>query len=72
VEQMDLSRARWFKASASDAANGCVEVAFIGGGAVALRDSKDPDKPAHIYTAHEWACFLDGARRGEFDPVSQA
>lgn len=20
-----------------------------------------------VYDAHEWACFLDGARRGEFD-----
>jgi hypothetical protein len=67
VEQTELTRARWFKASASDAANGCVEVAFLIDGAVALRDSKDRDKPAHIYTAHEWACFLDGAKRGEFD-----
>ena len=63
----DLTGASWFKSSASDSANGCVEVALIPDGRVALRDSKDTSKPAHIYTPHEWACFLDGAKKGEFN-----
>ena len=32
-----------------------------------VRDSKNPGGPVHCYTPHEWACFLDGARAGEFD-----
>lgn len=60
--------ARWFKARASTSASGCVEVAFLEDGYVGLRDAKNTDRPAHIFTAHEWACFLDGARNGEFDP----
>jgi hypothetical protein len=56
----------WFKSSASSAA-GCVEIAHIPGGGVALRDSKDRAKKAHVFTGHEWECFLAGARNGEFD-----
>jgi hypothetical protein len=32
-----------------------------------LRDSKDPDGPVLSFTRTEWATFVDGARRGEFD-----
>lgn len=66
MERLELTEIRWFKSSSSDT-NGCVEVAFLPDGAVALRDSKNLAKSAHVYTAHEWACFLDGAKRGEFD-----
>jgi hypothetical protein len=38
---------------------------------VALRDSKNTAKPAHIFDGAEWAAFLTGAKAGEFDlPVS--
>jgi hypothetical protein len=57
---------RWFKSKASGA-NGCVEVAHLPGGGVALRDSKDRGKPAHVYTRDEWDAFLAGAKAGEFD-----
>lgn len=62
----ELSGATWFKAVASSTAQGCVEVAHLDGWTV-VRDSKDTDGPVHCYTPHEWACFLDGARNGEFD-----
>jgi len=39
----DLTDLRWFKSSASSAA-GCVEVAHLPGGGVAVRDSKDRGK----------------------------
>ena len=26
-----------------------------------------PRKAPHVYTRHEWECFLAGAKRGEFD-----
>ncbi|HEV3379411.1 MAG TPA: DUF397 domain-containing protein [Trebonia sp.] len=62
----DLSNAHWFKSSASAAGN-CVEVAHLSGGAVAVRDSKDRAKAAHVYTRGEWDAFLVGAKNGEFD-----
>jgi hypothetical protein len=63
---MDTAELAWFKSSASGA-NGCVEVAHMPGGGVALRDSKDRSKAAHIYTGAEWEAFLAGAKNGEFD-----
>jgi hypothetical protein len=32
-----------------------------------MRDSKDPNSPVLTFTHQEWAAFLDGAKRGEFD-----
>lgn len=30
--------------------------------------AKNPDGPALVFTELEWRCFLDDARKGEFDP----
>jgi hypothetical protein len=62
----ELADATWFKATASNGGEGCVEVAHLERWTV-VRDSKAPGGAVHCYTAHEWACFLDGARAGEFD-----
>jgi hypothetical protein len=68
----DLAGAVWRRAvwrRASDCAHAdCVEVAFAGGQA-ALRDSKRPDGVVLVFTAAEWAAFVAGVRRGEFDPA---
>jgi hypothetical protein len=64
--ETDMSNLRWFKSSASAAGN-CVEVAHLPGGGVAVRDSKDRTKAAHVYTRPEWEAFLTGAKSGEFD-----
>lgn len=61
----ELAQATWVKAEASNS-GGCVEIAHVNEWTV-LRDSKNPDGPKQYYTAHEWECFLDGARKGEFD-----
>jgi hypothetical protein len=63
----DLTDVRWFKSSASST-QGCVEVAHLQDGGVAVRDTKDRGQVPHIYTRHEWECFLVGAKNGEFDP----
>jgi hypothetical protein len=68
VTNPDLSTAHWFKASASDSANGCLEVAFLDDGRVALRDNEDLRNPPFIVTRHVWECFLEGAANGEFAP----
>jgi hypothetical protein len=64
--EVDVDNLRWFKSSASAAGN-CVEVAHLPAGGVAVRDSKDRAKAAHLYTRGEWEAFLTGAKNGEFD-----
>lgn len=68
---MDLSGACWRKSSFSgdrgeDDASGCIEVALLPGGGVALRDSKDRSLAPHVYTAREWDVFVAGVHAGEF------
>jgi hypothetical protein len=65
---MELTGAVWRKSSRS-AGNGgdCVEVARNLPGAVAVRDSKDPDGPKLTFTPDEWAAFTAGIKTGEFD-----
>jgi hypothetical protein len=63
----DLTGAHWFKSSASST-GGCVEVAHLPHGGVAVRDTKNRGKTPHVFTRHEWQCFLAGAKNGEFDP----
>ncbi|MDF5751247.1 DUF397 domain-containing protein [Spongiactinospora sp. TRM90649] len=69
LNRVDLTRAVWHKAkkSGGNAGGGCVEVATNISGIVAVRDSKNPGTAPLVFTPHEWACFLDGARGGEFD-----
>lgn len=50
----------------TDDSSGCVEVALLPDGGVALRDSKDRDGQVHVYTAAEWDAFVKGVRAGEF------
>lgn len=61
-----LASARWFKATASTTGQGCVEAAFLPGGRVAVRDSKDPGGGVHVFTGRDWRRFLRGVRCGEF------
>lgn len=59
--------ARWIKSGHSNAEGNCVEVATLVDGEVAMRNSRDPDGPALIYTPAEVAAFVAGAKGGEFD-----
>jgi hypothetical protein len=68
--QADLRHVAWLKSSASSANGGCLEVAFLEDGRVALRDNEDLRNPPFIVTRHVWECFLDGATNGEFAPPS--
>jgi hypothetical protein len=36
-------------------------------GIVAVRDSKDREGPALVFTPDEWRAFLNGVRAAEFD-----
>ena len=65
--QLDLSNAQWVKTTRSGPdRDDNVEVAFVDQ-AIAVRDAKNPDGPALIFTAAEWDAFVGGAKDGEFD-----
>jgi hypothetical protein len=62
-----LAGATWLKSRRSGPTGGnCVEVAFLDGGEIAMRNSRHPTGPALIFTRAEWDAFLGGARDGEF------
>ncbi|WP_055590698.1 DUF397 domain-containing protein [Peterkaempfera griseoplana] len=64
---VDLTGARWVTSSHTNRwTKTCVEVADLGGGAVAVRDSERRDLPPLRFTAAEWAAFRSGVRDGEF------
>lgn len=67
-----LTSAQWLKSRRSGPTGGnCVEVAAIGGGGVAVRNSRHPDGPALIFTQAEWDAFRGGVADGEFDQLGQ-
>jgi hypothetical protein len=63
----EFSSLKWFKSSHSGG-NGCVEIAHMPGGGVAVRDSKDHGtRDPQVYDRNEWRAFLKGVKAGEFD-----
>jgi Domain of unknown function (DUF397) len=64
----DLIDAPWHKSTYSGNQGGCVEVADLDDGRVAVRDTKQHGQgPILIFTSHEWSTFILGAKAGEFD-----
>jgi hypothetical protein len=57
---------KFITASASSGAGQCVETAGCEHG-VHVRDSKNPTGPVLEFTTAEFAAWLDGAKKGEFD-----
>ncbi len=60
----------WRKSSFSGGnggADGCVEVAAVPEGGIAVRDTKDRARPPHVHSAPAWHDFLAGIRAGEFE-----
>lgn len=62
-----LASVTWIKSRHSNATGNCVEMAALPCGGVALRNSRDPEGPALVYTREEFAAFVAGARDGDFD-----
>lgn len=58
---------RWQKAPQSYEVGNCVEVARLPEGGVALRNSRDPEGPALIFTDAEAQAFAAGVSGGAFD-----
>jgi Domain of unknown function (DUF397) len=68
VDQLgiDVDTVTWRRSSEGP---GAIEVAFAGEW-VLMRLGGDPDRRVLVYDHHEWECFLDGAKKGEFDDAA--
>jgi hypothetical protein len=64
---IDLTGATWRKSTYSGPQGGdCVEVADGVAGVMPVRDSKDPEGPALVFTAAAWAAFVADVKAGRF------
>ncbi|HEY8454335.1 MAG TPA: DUF397 domain-containing protein [Actinopolymorphaceae bacterium] len=59
----------WRKSRHSNPSGNCVEVAALGNGMIAMRNSRHVDGPVLVYTVAEVAAFVAGAKDGEFDDL---
>jgi len=77
---IDLAAQAWHRSGHGD---GAIEVAFAHAAAAAdptdpadraqwvlMRVAGDPEQRVLVFDRHEWECFLDGARKGEFDDAA--
>lgn len=62
-----LDGVTWQKSRRSNPSGNCVEAALLPTGEVAVRNSRDPEGPALIYTPAEIEAFILGVRDGDFD-----
>jgi hypothetical protein len=73
LASLDLHSLSWRRPAGAEPGDepGVMEVATTprsaGGIWVLLRVSGDQDGRVLVYDEHEWECFLDGVRNGEFD-----
>jgi Domain of unknown function (DUF397) len=77
---IDVQTQAWQRSGRGDpgGGTGAIEVAFVPGpGAgtgrtewVLMRVGGDPAGRVLVYNRHEWECFLDGVRDGEFDDAA--
>ncbi|GIM97596.1 DUF397 domain-containing protein [Paractinoplanes toevensis] len=64
---IDLSGAVWHKSTRSGGNGGdCVEVAVNLPRVVAVRDSKNRNGAALVFTRTDWRSFVEGVKAGEF------
>jgi hypothetical protein len=54
----EVGRFHWRKSSRSSAQSQCVEVAGNLAQVVGIRDSKNPDGPAHVVSRDAWGAFV--------------
>ncbi len=72
VEELgiDVAAQPWQRSGSGD---GSIEIAIVPGSAggggewVLMRVTGDSSSRVLVYDRHEWECFLDGVRQGEFD-----
>lgn len=57
----------WQKSGRSQGVSNCVEMAELPDGDIAVRNSREPDGPALVYTRAEISALIGGAKDGDFD-----
>jgi len=70
---IDLAAQVWQRSGQAD---GAIEIAFTRktsgyDGWVLMRVAGDPEQRVLVFDRQEWECFLDGARKGEFDDAAE-
>lgn len=65
----DVPGATWQKSSYSNPSGNCVEMARLGDGRVAIRNSRFPDGAALIYSAGEFRAFVNETKTGSLDDL---
>ncbi|WP_127500091.1 DUF397 domain-containing protein [Actinoplanes solisilvae] len=61
---IEVDAPKWRKSSRCSSGT-CVEVAKVDGQYL-VRDSKNPELPAHAFTEAEWLAFVAGVKADEF------
>jgi hypothetical protein len=65
----ELSAVQWRKSTYSTNGGDCIELGEGIPGAVPVRDSKDPQGPALVFSADAFDAFVTAVKRGEFPTV---
>lgn len=66
----EVPDARWRKSRHSNPDGSCVELSLLSRAhGVAMRNSRDPQGPALIFTSAEITAFMLGVKGGEFDDL---
>ena len=65
----DLEGAVWRKSRRSNSQGACVEMSRIDGETIAVRNSRDPEGPALVYSRDAIATLISSLRNGEFDSL---
>ena len=68
IPASELGPVVW-RRSGGDAGGESVEFALLDNGDVAVRNARDPEGPALVYTPAEISAFVLGAKDGEFDDL---
>lgn len=63
---IDVDAQSWTRSSDEP---GALEIAFVDDW-VLMRVADDPEGRVLVYDHYEWECFLDGAKKGEFDEAA--
>lgn len=63
---VEVAALGWHTSSHSSSVSNCVQV-VLGGPAVGVRDSKNPDGSVLAVPAHPWSAFLRGLTTGDLD-----
>ncbi|MFJ6212947.1 DUF397 domain-containing protein [Streptomyces sp. NPDC092296] len=70
VQATQIQGVTWRKSRRSNPSGNCVELAALPDGGAAVRNSRDPQGPALIYTRDEIAAFIGGVKDGDFDSLA--